>query len=155
FRTAGTRIVAGRDLTWTDIYGLRPVVMISENLARELWGTPAAAVGKRIRSFRAMPWREIVGVVQDVREVSPDQPATAIVYWPSMMELPGQQSGVSRLIARRAMTFVVRSDRAGTEAFLAEVRKAVWSVNSSLALASTRTMQEVYGRSLARTSFTL
>jgi ABC-type antimicrobial peptide transport system permease subunit len=35
------------------------------------------------------------------------------------------------------------------------VREAVWSVNSNLALASVRTMEEVYGKSVARTSFTL
>src|SRR5579864_8049736 len=33
--SAGTRLVAGREMTWSDVYGLRPVVMVSENLARE------------------------------------------------------------------------------------------------------------------------
>ena len=47
------------------------------------------------------------------------------------------------------------SDRAGTESFLAEVRAAVQSVNSDLPLASVRTMQEVYDKSVAQTSFTL
>src|SRR5262249_3788786 len=46
FRTIGTRLLAGRDFTWNDIYNLRPVVMISAKLAREIWGTPAAAVGR-------------------------------------------------------------------------------------------------------------
>src|SRR6185369_11858426 len=49
FQTAGTTLVAGREITWTEVYGLRPVVMISENIARELWGTPTAALGKRLR----------------------------------------------------------------------------------------------------------
>jgi ABC-type antimicrobial peptide transport system permease subunit len=53
------------------------------------------------------------------------------------------------------VTFVIRSDRAGTESFLNEIRQAVWSVNSNLPLASVRTMQEVYDKSVARTSFTL
>ena len=53
------------------------------------------------------------------------------------------------------MTFEIRSDRAGTQALLNEVRLAVWSVNSNLPIASVRTMQEVYEKSLARTSFTL
>jgi hypothetical protein len=52
FRTAGTKIVAGRELTWSEVYGLRPVALVSENLARELWGTPSAAVGKRFREVR-------------------------------------------------------------------------------------------------------
>src|ERR1700680_3708766 len=55
----------------------------------------------------------------------------------------------------RTVTFVIRSDRAGNEAFFHEIRQAVWSVNSSLPVASVRTMQEIYSQSLARTSFTL
>jgi ABC-type antimicrobial peptide transport system permease subunit len=35
------------------------------------------------------------------------------------------------------------------------MQQAVWSVNASLPLASVRTMQVIYGESLARTSFTL
>src|SRR3990170_4435195 len=85
FRTTGARLLAGRDLTWTDIYDLRPMVMISENLARELWGTPTAAVGRRIRQGPTSPWREIVGVVEDVRDSGVDAPAPAIVYWPPLL----------------------------------------------------------------------
>jgi ABC-type antimicrobial peptide transport system permease subunit len=55
----------------------------------------------------------------------------------------------------REVTFVVRSDRAGTQSFLNELRQAVWSVNSNLPVASVRTMEDVYGKSMARTSFTL
>jgi predicted permease len=152
FHTAGTRIVAGRDLTWTEVYGRRPVAMVSENLARELWGTPSAAVGKRIREFPQMPWQEVIGVVQDVRENGVHEKAPGIVYWASIKE---NLYGPSPLNAVRAVTFVVRSDRAGTEGFLKQIRQAVWSVNSSLPVASVRTMQEIYGKSLARTSFTL
>src|SRR5262249_46376151 len=65
-RTSGTRLVVGREMTWSEIYGLRPVAMISENLARELWGTADAALGKHIREIPSMPWFEIVGVVQDI-----------------------------------------------------------------------------------------
>jgi ABC-type antimicrobial peptide transport system permease subunit len=55
----------------------------------------------------------------------------------------------------RTVTFAIRSERAGTESFLNEVRQAVWSVNSNLPLASVRTMEEVYAKSVAGTSFTL
>ena len=80
----GDADVAGRELTWTDVYGQRPVAMVSENLARELWGSPSAALGKRLREFPDMPWREVVGVVEDVRENGVQDKAPAIVYWPSM-----------------------------------------------------------------------
>jgi predicted permease len=147
-QTAGTRLVAGREMTWSEVYALRPVVMISENLAREMWGTPSAAIGKHLREFSNMPWHEVIGVVQDVREKGVQERAPETVYWPPLMQN-------SFAPAVRTVTFVIQSERAGTEGFLKEVRQAVWSVNSTLPLASVRTMQEVYGKSLARTSFTL
>ena len=142
-QTAGTRIIAGRELTWTEAYDRRPVVMVSENLAGEMWGAPSAAIGKRLREFSSQPWYEVIGVVQDVRENGVQEKAPEIVYWSSLM-------GDSR-----TMTFAIRTDRAGTQTFINEVRQAVWSVNSNLPVASVRTMQEVYDKSVARTSFTL
>ena len=152
FETAGTRLVAGREMTWSEVYAQRPVVMVSENLAREMWGTPAAAIGKHLREFPMMPWHEVIGVIQDVHEEGVQERAPEIVYWPSLMS---NLYGPGPVGAVRTVTFAIRSERAGTEAFLNEVRQAVWSVNSNLPLASVRTMQDVYGKSLARTSFTL
>jgi predicted permease len=152
FRTARTRLVAGRELTWTEVYGQRPVAIISENLARESFGTPSAALGKRLREFPDMPWHEVVGVAEDVRENGVQDQAPAMVYWPSMM---AGIFGPHTFDTQRTVTFVLRSDRAGTEGLLSEMRQAVWSVNASLPLASMRTMQEIYSQSLARTSFTL
>jgi len=147
-KTAGTRLVAGREITWSEIYALRPVVMISENLARELWGSPSAALGKHLREFINMPWDEVVGVVQDVRERGLQDTEPEIVYWPPLDQ--------NRFVpALRSATFVIRSDRAGTESFLNEIHAAVWAVNSNLPLASVRTMQDVFSKSVARTSFTL
>ena len=55
----------------------------------------------------------------------------------------------------RAATYALRSDRAGTEAFLAQMREAIWDVNPNLPLAQVRTLKEVYDQSMARTSFTV
>ena len=59
FKAAGTRLVAGRDFTWTDLYELRPVAMVSENFARESWGSASVAWWARgSASFQACPgWR--------------------------------------------------------------------------------------------------
>ena len=65
--------------------------MVSENLAREMWGTPSAAIGKRLREFPSTPWHEVIGVVQDVRENGVQEKAPEIVYWPPM-------AGKSRMI---------------------------------------------------------
>jgi predicted permease len=157
FATAGTRVVAGRELEWNEIYAATPVALVSENLARELWGEPAAAVGKRIRLGEPSPWREVVGVVQDVREASLSQAPPKVVYWPSLMTQfyrpgPGDPTGN---FLQRQITVVIRSPLAGTAAFMRQVEQAVWSVNPSLPVTSVQTMQEVYARSLAQTSFVL
>jgi predicted permease len=142
---SGTRLVAGRDLTWTEVYDIRPVVLVSENLAREVWGSAADALGKRIRLGPNSPWREVIGVVQDVRDNGVDEAAPAIVYFP-----PLSVGNVAR-----ATTFVVRSPQAGTGAFVRQVQQAVWANNPTLPVAAAQTMQDVYERSLARPTFTL
>jgi predicted permease len=152
FHTAGTRIIAGRDLEWTDVYGFRPVGMVSEGLARELWGSPSAAIGKHFREWSSMPWHEIVGVVQDVRENGADQISPATVYWPPMMH---DIYGPGSFDARRNVFFALRTDRAGTQPLINEMQQAVWSVNANLPVAGIMTMQDLYGDSMARTSFTL
>jgi ABC-type antimicrobial peptide transport system permease subunit len=73
------------------------------------------------------------------------------VYWPTLSAYIGNASGTNSI---RGVIYVVRSERTGTEAFLNEMRQAVWSVAPSLPVAP-RTMRDVYDRSLARTSFTL
>jgi predicted permease len=150
FRTMGTRVIAGRDYTWADIHGPDLNVILSESLARELWGSPQAAIGKRIREFH--PWHEVVGVVADVHENGIDQPPPPTVYWPAR---GGDYKGDDAIDFARAVTFVVRSDRAGREDFTNELERAVWRVNANLPVASVRTLGEIYDQSLARTSFTL
>jgi predicted permease len=153
FKSMGTRLVAGRDFTWADIYGLRPMVMVSENFARESWGSAANAVGKRVRQFANTPWQEVVGVVEDVRVHGVDEKAPAIIYWTAMKYSPYTRQPT--INGPRYVTFAIRSDRAGSEGFLGQVRETVWAVNANLPVAGVATMQEIYGQSMARTSFTL
>jgi putative ABC transport system permease protein len=151
FATVGTPMVAGRDFEWTDLNQRRAVAVISENMARELWRNPTAAVGKRIRENPDGPWREIVGVVGNVFDDGVQAPAPVMAYWPALMEnFEGE-----RIRVRRAVTLAIRSGRAGTEGFLKDVQQAVWAVNASLPLARFETLDAIYERSLARTSFTL
>jgi hypothetical protein len=68
FKAMGTRLAAGRDLTWDDVYNLRPMVLVSENFARQAWGSSSVAIGKRIRHFTNKPWQELTGVVEDIED---------------------------------------------------------------------------------------
>jgi hypothetical protein len=120
------------------------VVVISETLAREYWGSPSNALGKRVRGFRPS-WYEIVGVAGNEHDDGLNQPATAIVYWPLLNEI----------YSRRAMAYAVRSSRVGSAGFLRELQQAVWSVNPHLPLANVLTLKEIQADSMAQTSFAM
>ena len=120
-------------------------------VSARLWGTPSAALGKRIRYLPDLPWHEVIGVVQDVRENGVYEAAPPTVYWPTMSASLNARPG--RPNAIRGVSFIVRSDRPLTTGLLNQIQQAVWSVNPGLP-ASPRTMREVYDQSLARTSFT-
>ncbi|MHB8501364.1 MAG: ABC transporter permease [Candidatus Acidiferrales bacterium] len=151
FSTLGTPLVTGRDISWTDIYEHIPVAVISENFAREYWNSPQNALGKRIRVASTDDWREIVGVVANTYNDGVTQKPPTFVYWPiEKINFEGSKEDLNRYVG-----FMVRSPRAGSEAFLKEVRETVWSVNPNLPLANVHTLGFFYTRSMARTSFTL
>jgi predicted permease len=149
--TQGTPLLAGRDITWTDVDEQRPVVLVSARMAREVWGDPLGALGKNVRFGPGAPWEEVIGVAADVHDEGADRPASATVY---------RRAGVHAdlgpaPIVQRAVTFAIRSERAGSESLVAEIRRAVWSVNPNVPLAELHTLEEMVGQSMARTSFTL
>jgi predicted permease len=151
FQTVGNRILAGRDLDWTDIFEMRPVTLVSQNLAREYWGSPGAALGKRIRENPKGTWREVVGVVGTEYDDGAHRPAPAIVYWPMLK----RDFWGTPVDVRRSLLYAIRSPRVGSESFAKEVRQAIWSENPNLPVANVRTLEEIYRRSMVRTSFTL
>jgi predicted permease len=139
FETMGNPVVIGRAITWPDIRQRAAVAVISENLAREYWGEPSTALGKRLTGPDT--WSEIVGVAGDERLDGMNQPAPTIVYWP--------------MTGNRDMAYVVRSRRVGSPGFLRELQQAVSSVNSNLALATVRTLDEIEADSMAQTTFVM
>ena len=151
FTTMGRTLIAGRDITWADVHGAAPVAIITEGLAREFYGEPAAAIGQRIRNTPTAPWREIVGVVGNEHDDGVTKGPTTVVYWPMMMRDFWQPG----LMAQRNMAYVIRTPRLQDQGLFREVQHAVWSVNPNLPLANVRTVQEIYDESMAETSFTL
>jgi predicted permease len=151
FATLGTPLIAGRDLTWTDIYKKMPVAIVSYNFAREYWHSAAGALGQQIRVGTTDDWREIVGVAADTYDDGVNKPAPTSVYWPVIMDrFEGQKESV-----RRDIALAIRGSRAGSQAFMKDIQQAVWSVDSNLPLADVHTIGYFYTKSMARTSFTL
>src|SRR5437667_9437385 len=128
FKTLGTPLVAGRDLTWSDIYNKVPVAMVSEKLAREYWHDPTSALGKQIRVSTKDDWREVVGVVGNIHDDGVDKEAPSSVYWPILTsKFEGNELDVIRSVA-----FCMRASRAGSASLMEEVHRAVWYVDSGL-----------------------
>jgi predicted permease len=150
-KTLGIPMVAGRDFTWDEAFQKLPVGMVSENFAREYWGSAANAVGKRIRVSSTDDWREIVGVVADVHHDGMGKDAPTVAYWPTLLShFEGGQFSVRRFVA-----FAIRTPRAGSESLMKDVRQAVWSVDANLPLTDVHAQDYYYQKSISRTSFTL
>jgi putative ABC transport system permease protein len=145
FETMGNGVIAGRSITWAEIFERRPLVVVSATIAREYWDEPSRALGKRVRGGSKGEWHEIVGVVGDERDDGLNHPPTAIVYWPMLSSSYGQ----------RTMAYAVRSNRVGAPGFMREIQQAVWSVNPTLPVAAVHTLDEIQARSMAQTSFAM
>lgn len=151
FATLHIPMIAGRVFTWSEIYNKIPVAIIGENFAREYWGTPANALGKRIRVSTVDDWAQIVGVAGNVHYNGMTENAPSSVYFPIM----AAKFESAPVRVERSPAFTVRTSRAGSQALLNEIRQAVWSVDRNIPLSNIHTLDYFYGKSIARTSFTL
>ena len=150
-KTLGIPVVAGRDFTWDEAFQKLPVAMVSENFAREYWGSATNALGKHIRVSTKDDWREVVGVIADVHHDGMGKDAPTVAYWPTL--LSHFESDMFNV--RRFVVFAIRTPRAGSESLMKDVRQAVWSVDANLPLTSVHTQDYYYQKSISRTSFTL
>ena len=153
FATLGIPLIAGRDFTWTDVFDRRLVVIVSASMARALWGEASSAIGKRVRVGRVGPWNEVIGVAGDVHDSGVDRDPPAIVYFRA--GVLGALTATGPAFIPRDATFAIRSSRTGTDAFIAQIARAIWATNPNLPLARVQTMGEIYARSMARASFAL
>jgi putative ABC transport system permease protein len=126
------------------------VVLINERLAAIEW-PGENPVGRRLSTWTATPgvpeWREIVGVLHDVRTDGPDTPPAPEIYLPFTHAPP-----MAWTYFQRSMALVARTD--GDPALHAQsLRRAVWSVDASLPLFDVRTMDEALAAWGAGTRF--
>jgi putative ABC transport system permease protein len=158
FETMRIPLLAGRHLTPSDSRSQTPVVVVSESLALRYWDRPGEAIGKRLSGGRTPGeggWREIVGVVGDIRDNGITQDPVLITYWPLLTPNPWQAIDGAALIAPRHVSYAIRAERAGTPGFLREVRETIASVNPNLPAQSVQMLDEILARGTARTSFML
>ncbi len=84
FDLMGMRLLAGREFRWSDDETSPPVAIVSQSLARRLFG-PQTAVGK-IVGLPGRPRLEVVGVVNSASLWNPRSREPLAVYTPLMQE---------------------------------------------------------------------
>ncbi len=141
FRAMGMQLRAGRVLTERDEANSTQVVVINETMARRYFSNEDP-LGKRIGNGEPDGWREIVGIVADVKHFGLNQDARPSMY------LSIQQDPV------RSLFIVVRSNSDPLD-LAAAVRGAVSSIDKNLAVANVKTMEQRLTESIAPQRFTL
>ena len=141
FRTMGIPIVHGRGFTDQDKAGAPSVVIVNETLARKHW-PGGDAIGKRIRFYgppERTPWREIVGVVRDVKHEL-NIPVEPEYYLPHAQD------------PWNAMVMVARTS-VEPASLAAALRQQVWTIDKDQPVFDVKTMYEVRSASVALYSF--
>jgi predicted permease len=137
FRTMGIAASAGRTFEESDRSDSRPVIIVSETAARMFWNGSAA--GGRIRRQSAPDsWREVVGVVADVKVSSLDESPTPMIYFPAEQSPPA------------AFSLVVRT-AGDPQPLMPALRSAVHDVRPTLPITRLEPLDRSFGASLGET----
>ena len=145
FATMGIQIVRGRDFTDHDKGDAKDVVVISEKTAQHFW-PGQDPIGKRLKpgsSASTSPWREVIGVVKDVRQND--------LIAPTKMEMYLNYRQVKNIPAN---ALVVRTT-IDPMSLAGSVRNAIWSVEKDQAVADIDTMDHIVAEAVARQRFSM
>jgi putative ABC transport system permease protein len=139
-------LVRGRSLEERDVHDTSQVLLVSQSLADRFWPNQNP-LGKRIKlpwnpGRDDEPWREVAGVVGDVKQYGPDKPSTMALY------LPHAQYPVS------FMTLAVRSN-GDPATMVGPVRQVIQSLDADQVPTDVMTMEEVMADSIQTRRFSM
>jgi putative ABC transport system permease protein len=136
FQAAGATIRDGRGFLPTDVETALPVAVVNETMARRYW-PGMSPLGKRVRFTDQDIWREVVGVVADIKHWGLDAPVNPELYMPFTQ------------FSAFAMTWVLHT--AGDPlALIPTVQRHVREIDAELPLFQVRTMEDVAAQSVER-----
>jgi predicted permease len=134
FGTLGIPLLAGRDFSDRDNSSGPAVAIVNETFAKRFFGSPAAAIGRRVGPPRSLvrpgviSSYEIVGVVKDAKAVDLKQESLPWTYMSAL-----QPGGT-------ASTFYL-SSRGRIEQIMEQVRNAVRETDASLVIFNSKTLE--------------
>lgn len=133
FKTIGARI-EGREYTPADRAGAPLVIVVNEAFARANF-PGESAVGKRLQFGQSTV--EIIGVVNDIRQVAMAEPARPTMY-------------LHNLQNSRSKTTIVARTAADPLGMAESIRQAIWSIDPQQAITAVFTFDEAVSRAMAR-----
>jgi putative ABC transport system permease protein len=142
FETMRIPVLEGREFTADDHNSRLGTLIISESIKDRYW-PDQSALDKRMQTAGAPA--HSVGVVGDVHALGTDLPVEPAIYKPMLDSVGG---GVS------TMSMVVRVD-GGPLALAPSIRSTIQAIDPDLPISDMRTMNDLIGDSLSRTSFTM
>jgi putative ABC transport system permease protein len=143
FSTMGIPLVRGRDFTEQDTTETGYTVVVSEKLAQHFW-PGQDPIGKRLKpgsTTSDSPWREVIGVVKDVRQND-------------FLAAPKMQMYMSyRQLEFLAPNALVVRTRVEPMSLATALRNAVWAVDKDQPVSNIDTMEHIVAGAVARQRF--
>lgn len=140
FETLGIPLLRGRLFTAGDEADPPWVVVISESMARQFWGSKNP-IGERLH-FAGPIWRTVIGVVGDVRHEGLDGEPSPEMYMP-VDQAANLESGPT-IVVRTALD---------ASAAAATVREAISAIDREFPVDRIETMEQLLSRSIAQPRF--
>jgi len=142
FRAMGIRLVRGRVFTPQDDPKAPRVAIINETMARQYFPNEDP-IGKRLNITNGPEtWREIVGIVGDIKQYGVDKPTTAQSYEP-FAQVPFSSINV-----------VIRT-KGSPAAMLGALRPTVYAVDKDQPIGAIRPLEEIVADSISRQRFAM
>jgi putative ABC transport system permease protein len=156
FTVMGIRLLRGRGLTRADVERQYPVVVISDEFARQFF-PGEDPIGRRVASNRPpgadFEWLEIVGVAANMPTRALNETRLIpILYLP--MSIAATPQNPLRGASVMVMSYVLRTGRTTTE-LLPMIRQVIGKLDRNLALAQARSLDDILARAAAQTAFTM
>jgi putative ABC transport system permease protein len=144
FTTMGMTLQNGRDFTNRDRQGTPEVILINEAMAERYW-PGESAIGKRIIIYDSdtpRPWREIIGVVSNIRHFNLKKEPEPEMYVPHLQRPQSSMTLVSRLTTNQPSV-------------MAAVREAVLAVDKDQPVYNLKMMNQLVSESLTSSRVTM
>jgi putative ABC transport system permease protein len=140
-KAAGATMREGRGFLPTDTETSLPVAIVNETMAKRYW-PGVSPLGRRVRFTDQDIWREVVGVVGDVKHWGLDSPVNPELYVPTTQ------------FSAFALTWVLKTN-GDPSALVPIAQRHVRDLDANLPLFQVRTMEEVASRSVERRRWTM